>query len=72
MNVRQGVVFAILMQGNKGIMTKHPSYLAEKLAMCLMGTTPERMLDASNLKIFNDWKQQMRIEFTDDGEVEYI
>ena len=53
MNIRQGIVFAILMQGNGGIMNKHPSYLAEKLEAVELMKEPERLLDPDNREIFN-------------------
>ena len=50
------------MQGNNGIMTKHPSYLEEKLRSCEMMDNPERLLDYNNLAIFNEYIRYFEIE----------
>lgn len=48
MNLKQIVVFAILMENNDGIIGKHPSYILEKFrnASCL--DHPELLLDNKN------------------------
>ena len=57
MNLKQGVVFSILMQGNEGIMTKHPSYLMEKLKFSEVMDYPEKLLDTDNLRLFNKYRE---------------
>jgi len=58
MELKQAVVFAILMEGNDGIMGKAPSYIMEKLDTTSQLNTPEAILDSNNLKKFNDWKKR--------------
>lgn len=53
----QAVVFAILMENNRGIVEKSPSYIMEKLDSCL-DPHPEGLLDINNLAKFNQWKRQ--------------
>ena len=55
MNLKQAVVFAVLMANGDGISSKAPSYILEKLDMCAMMTTPEQILDAPNHAIFTAW-----------------
>ena len=65
MNIKQAIVFAILMQGGEGIMSKHPSYLGEKLKSCELMENPERLLDTDNLAIFKDYCVRFRIEVSE-------
>lgn len=57
LNVRQAVVFAILMQSGDGIMSKHPSYVLEKVRLVEDMSTPELVgLDANNKAIFDRYR----------------
>lgn len=58
MNLRQAVVFVILMQNYEGIIGKAPVYLFEKLNACKTMKIPECLLDNKNLKIFNDYAKK--------------
>lgn len=53
--IDKAVVFAILMQNGIGIIAKAPSYIMEKKDLVYSMTNPETLLDARNLKLFNDW-----------------
>ncbi len=55
MEIRQAVVFAILMENNNGILGKAPSYITEKLDSASMMESPEQLLDSSNLAKFKRW-----------------
>ena len=57
MDIKQAVVFAILMENNKGIIEKAPSYIAEKLSACTIMSEPEALLDDKNLAKFKEWKR---------------
>lgn len=48
------VSFIVLMQGNGGIRTKSPSYIAEKFRRLASGEV--QSLDALNMCIFDDWR----------------
>ena len=63
MNLRQALVFAILMEGGIGIMTKAPDYLKEKLNSCESMEEPETLLDPVNLRKFRLWRERWHIEF---------
>ena len=63
MNLRQAVVFSILMQNGQGIMDKHPSYLLEKLHSAEIMEHPERLLDLQNRRIFEVWKEKWKVTF---------
>lgn len=51
--LRQVLVFSILMQKDEGILGKAPSYIREKFSTCLSDSTPERNLDSEGLAKFN-------------------
>lgn len=65
MNIRQAVVFAILMENNKGILGKHPNYLKEKLESCQM-VVAEVILDSNNLAKFRAYAEKYSFDW--DGE----
>ncbi len=52
LKLRQAVVFAILMEGNGGILNKAPVYIREKLNVFNMDD-PEVLLDFMNLQKYN-------------------
>jgi len=58
MDVFRLVAFAILMQGNGGILTKHPDYILEKWQACQVHDEAELLLllDSSNQALFEAWK----------------
>jgi len=58
MNIRQAVVFAILMQNQEGILGKAPTYLFEKLKACEKMMIPECLLDSDNLAIFVEYNDK--------------
>ena len=52
------VVFCILMENNKGIMGKAPSYIASKFVDALeRGKDAPTLLDNSNMDKFKAWKE---------------
>lgn len=55
MEIKQAIVFAILMQTNDGIISKAPQYIEEKLWRCKNDPHPETMLDFSNKQLFDKW-----------------
>jgi len=58
MEVLRLVAFAILMQGNGGILTKHPDYILEKWRACQVRNEAEllALLDLGNQATFRAWK----------------
>lgn len=66
MNLRQAIVFAILMENNDGIIGKAPSYIEEKKGMIETLKYPERMLDANNLGKFKGWQKTWKLEFEEE------
>ena len=58
MNLRQAVVFGILMQNNTGVLAKSPKYIMEKAELCSIANIPETILDAPNRSIFNEFAQK--------------
>lgn len=59
--VNKAVVFAILMENNRGIVDKAPGYVMEKWAIVKTMDNPERLLDSNNLKKFEDWKYRWHV-----------
>jgi len=57
LKLRQAVVFAILMEGNGGILNKAPVYIREKLNVFNMDD-PEVLLDYINLEKYNEYINQ--------------
>lgn len=49
MNLRQAIVFSILVNTEKGIMATNPLYAKEKLDACIKLRVPEVLLDSKNL-----------------------
>lgn len=54
LKLRQAIVFAILMEGNEGIIKKSPSYVKEKLQAFEL-KEPEVLLDWINMQKFKDY-----------------
>jgi len=57
--LKGAVIFAILMEGDGGILNKSPSYIKEKLRICqTMNTNDlESILDVSNQMKLHKWEQ---------------
>jgi len=59
MNLRQAVIFSILMENSNGIIGKSPSYIREKLAIIESMEDEEKLislLDEKNKKKYIAWK----------------
>jgi len=63
MNLKQAVVFAILMEGNGGILNKSPVYVKEKISVIKNLEEPEILLDFDNMEKFNLWKKIWGVNF---------
>lgn len=62
MNLNQAVTFAILMQGNGGILGKAPAYVEEKLRICGTLERPETILDNENGALYKKYMRHWRLE----------
>ena len=53
------VAFCILMEGNRGIIGKAPSYIEEKFNALILGKAenPDAFLDKINSEKFKTWKK---------------
>lgn len=58
MNLRQLVVFAILMEQHEGILGKHRRYIFEKFELCKGFNVPERILDSNNMAKFEAYAEK--------------
>ena len=58
MNLRQAVVFGILMQNNSGVLAKSPKYIMEKAELCSIANIPETILDAPNRSMFYEFAKK--------------
>jgi hypothetical protein len=54
-NLKQAVVFAILMEHDEGIEWKSSNYVLEKLARLEYNDEPQGILDDANLAKYNAW-----------------
>ena len=63
MNLRQAIVFSILMENGEGILDKAPSYVEEKLKSAEALTNPEVMLDLFNLAKLDEWQEKWKVRF---------
>jgi hypothetical protein len=63
MKIKQGIVFAILMERNGGIIHKSPSYILEKLDDVEKAEKPEQLLDSEGQDIFNIWAKDWKVRF---------
>jgi len=61
MNLRQALVFAILMQHGDGVLAKHPDYMLEKLRVAQRLDEPEVLLDHFNMTIFEEYLQKWHV-----------
>ena len=66
MNLRQAIVFAILMENNDGIIGKHQSYIEEKKNVVEKMEYPENLLDSGNLAKFKNWQERWGIKFEEE------
>lgn len=66
MNLRQAIVFAILMENGDGIVGKSPGYIEEKEETVVMCQYPERLLDSANMKKFKKWQERWKVEFEEE------
>lgn len=53
--IDKAVVFAILMENNRGIIDKSPTYVLEKWDLVKNMSSPENILDVENLSKFKYW-----------------
>ena len=67
MDIKQAVVFAILMENNQGIIGKAPAYIWEKLQACSTMNEPEMLLDENNQAKFKKWKSIWLKEVSKNG-----
>ena len=63
MNLRQAVVFAITMSHEEGVLSKHPSYVFEKLESCEKSCVPERFLDTPSFSIFRAYAERWKMDW---------
>lgn len=56
-NLREAVVFAILMENGEGILNKAPLYILEKMKAVDMGI-PECLLDSPNMQKFQEYQNR--------------
>jgi len=56
--LERAVVFAILMQGDRGILSKAPIYVLEKWRTVHALDNPEVLLDKENRALFEKWKSE--------------
>lgn len=66
MNLKQAIVFAILMENNEGIVGKAQSYIKEKMHVVEGLQFPERMLDPINFAKFEKWQKRWGIKFEEE------
>ena len=63
MNLRQAIVFAILMENGGGIISKAPNYIKEKLKSCENLNEPEVLLDSQNHEKFIGWQNIWKLQY---------
>ena len=61
MNLRQAVVFAMIMSHGEGVLSKHPSYVFEKLEACEKSVVPEKFLDTPSFEIFKAYAEKWKM-----------
>lgn len=74
MNLRQAVVFGILLQGNSGVLVKSPKYIMEKAELCSIANIPETLLDDPNRGTFYRFAEKWNYDWNTkrDQEIEGI
>ena len=74
MNLRQSVVFGILLQHHSGVLAKSPKYIMEKEELCRISNIPETMLDAPNRSTFYEFANKWGYDWNTkrDQEIEGI
>lgn len=74
MNLRQAVVFGLLMQDNSGVLGKSPKYIMEKAEICYIANIPETILDAANRSMFYEFAKKWNYDWNTkrDQEIEGI
>lgn len=65
MNLKQAVVFAILMENGDGILGKAPSYVWEKLMSAGTMEDPEHLLDFGNTAKLEQWVVRWKPDFAE-------
>jgi len=63
MNLRQAVVFAIMMSHGEGILSKHPSYVFEKTNALSETVVPEKLLDDEGREIFKAYAERWKMDW---------
>ena len=58
MNLRQAVVFGILMQHHSGVLGKSPKYIMEKAELCSIANIPETLLDDPSRRTFYEFAEK--------------
>ena len=53
--IEKAVVFAILMENNRGVIDKAPVYMMEKWDAVKLMSEPRRLLDDSNMRKLELW-----------------
>jgi len=53
--VKRLAIFATLMQGQKGIVTKSPKYICQKFEIIMEVEYPENALDWINRQVYEKW-----------------
>ena len=59
------IVFLILMQNGKGVISKSPEYIKEKLRAVILSENPETLLDVNNLYKFREYCNKWLTEKND-------
>lgn len=62
LRLKQAIAFAILMEGNGGVLNKAPSYVLEKFQVIRKTEYPEGFLDVNNKRIFNEYIKRWRVD----------
>lgn len=57
------VCFAVLMEGNGGILNKHPNYISEKWRLFTAGPYLFNALDNHNQKKVVEWGKRWKVDF---------
>jgi len=63
MNIKQAIVFAILMEHDEGILNKSASYILEKVEAVRDNPHPEQLLDMMGQAKLNLWAERWKVKF---------